>query len=379
MFPAVLAEVRRIVRELDPGLLSGADAAVLMEQFDELENLAAGAKALLAARAVETHQWRHEGDRSPEHWLARKTGAYVGAARDLLDTAERLKDLPATEQALRDGALSVQQASVVAKGASVDPAAEQQLLDTAADSSLRELERQADRVIAAKRTADQEREREDQIRRNRSLQVVDLPDGSAELRARGNKVDVAKLRARLQPWIDEQFKQARTEDRHEPVEAYAFDALVAMAAAEAGPGTGKSPAKVLVRVDLSALRRGTTMPGEVCEIAGYGAIPVSEVLKVMPDALVAIVCTHGKPVNVTHLGRKFTAAGPISRTSSSSGRSTSRASCGATSVRSPTTPTSAAGSPVATPATRPSCTRRGSGSPRCACTIGASRTRGSFG
>jgi hypothetical protein len=88
------------------------------------------------------------------------------------------------------------------------------------------------------------------------------------------------------------------------VEAYAFDALMVMS--QSG-GSGKSPAKVLVRVDLSAVRRGTTVPGETCEIAGFGPIPVSEALRLMNDAFLALVLTKGKDVHaVVHLGRQFT-------------------------------------------------------------------------
>jgi hypothetical protein len=72
-------------------------------------------------------------------------------------------------------------------------------------------------------------------------------------------------------------------------------------------GSSKSPAKVIVRVDLSALRRGTTVPGEVCEIAGFGPISVAEAMRHMNDAFLALVCTKGKDViNVVHLGRQFT-------------------------------------------------------------------------
>jgi hypothetical protein len=72
-------------------------------------------------------------------------------------------------------------------------------------------------------------------------------------------------------------------------------------------GSATSPAKVIVRVDLPALRRGTTGPGEVCEIAGYGPIPVSVAHGLMNEAFLALVLTKGKDViNVVHLGRQFT-------------------------------------------------------------------------
>ena len=306
MFDLGIEQVRQIVRELDPARLSGPDAVVLMESFAELERVAAAGKTLLAGRAAETCQWAGV-DRSAEHWLARRTGTSIRAAREALDTAERLKTLPATDAAMRDGKLSAPRAALVAKGAAADPDTEHALLTAAPHESLRELERRVERVIAAKRSADDEREREDAVRRTRDVRVVDLPDGAAELRARGTRTDIAMLRAHLQPWIDQQFDKARRQDRREPLGAYAFDGLMAMATTPRGEGKLKSPAKVLVRVDLAAVRRGTTEPGEICEIAGYGPIPVSEALKLMPDAFLALIVTNGKPViNVTHLGRKFT-------------------------------------------------------------------------
>ena len=103
---------------------------------------------------------------------------------------------------------------------------------------------------------------------------------------------------------DAEFTRARREGRRESPDAYAFDALMAMSTTG---GSATSPAKMLIRVDLPALRRGTTEPGEVCEIAGYGPIPVSVAHGLMNEAFLALVCTKGKDViNVAHLGRQFT-------------------------------------------------------------------------
>src|SRR4051794_14943845 len=92
----VVNQLRLVLRRLDVALLSGPQAVVLLEWFAEVERLAAAGKALVAARAAETNQWRMDGDRSPEAWLARKSGSTVGAAKDALTTAERLKSLPKT-------------------------------------------------------------------------------------------------------------------------------------------------------------------------------------------------------------------------------------------------------------------------------------------
>ena len=307
MFWSAVEQIREVVRTLEPARLSGADAARLVEGFSELERLAAAGKALAAARATETNQWRRDGDRSAEHWLARKSGSTVGAAKDALETAKRLDQLPATAEAVRQGKLSAKQATLVTKGASADPDAEQQLLDAAPHESVRELERRAERVIAAKRSAEDERAREDAIRKSRSARTMNTDDGAAELRVRGTRTDIATMWSHLQPWIDEQFDLARKEGRREQPDAYAFDGLMKLMTTATSGGKSVSPAKVLVRVDFSAVRRGTTVPGEVCEIDGFGPIPVSEVLRLIPEAFLALVLTRGKRViNVTHLGRQFT-------------------------------------------------------------------------
>ncbi len=68
-------------------------------------------------------------------------------------------------------------------------------------------------------------------------------------------------------------------------------------------------AKIIVRVDHTALLRGRAVDGELCEIAGIGPIPVSVVQEWMRDAFVAALFTKGDDITkVVHLGRRFTAA-----------------------------------------------------------------------
>jgi hypothetical protein len=302
--------VRAVVRDLDPASLTGDQVREALDEFGELERLAAAGRALLAARATETNLWRAGGDRSPEHWLARRSGTTVGAAKDTLDTVAKLRELPATETSLRNGELSLTQTSLVASAAVADPSAESALLDTARAASVGELRRRSESVRAAARSAEDEAAEADRIRRTRSVWRSTGPDGSDELHARGPTADIARLWARLQPFVDDQFELARKQGREEPLAAYAFDALLAMSeTAATGGGRGakpKSPAKVIVRVDLPAVRRGSTEPGEICEIDGYGPIPVSEALRLMPEAFLLLTRGHDV-VNVTHLGRQFTA------------------------------------------------------------------------
>jgi hypothetical protein len=52
----------------------------------------------------------------------------------------------------------------------------------------------------------------------------------------------------------------------------------------------------LLRVDAAALDRGRAVDGEVCEIAGYGPIPVPAARQLLADSALAIVLTHGTQV-----------------------------------------------------------------------------------
>ncbi|MEE8599886.1 HNH endonuclease signature motif containing protein [Euzebya tangerina] len=66
-------------------------------------------------------------------------------------------------------------------------------------------------------------------------------------------------------------------------------------------------AKVIVRVDASALRRGWATADEVCEIAGIGRVSLSAVKQQIPEAHVAYVIQDAEDVAVAHLGRQVTA------------------------------------------------------------------------
>ena len=68
----------------------------------------------------------------------------------------------------------------------------------------------------------------------------------------------------------------------------------------------------MLRLDLSALVRGRTEPGETCEIAGLGPISVATAREMLSESIVKLVLTKGVEVrSVTHLGRGPTIAQKI--------------------------------------------------------------------
>jgi hypothetical protein len=111
----------------------------------------------------------------------------------------------------------------------------------------------------------------------------------------------------LAPYERELFEQARVDGRRERSDALAFDALVALAGARAGSGSRPETVTV-VRVDLTALMRGETRPGEVCEIVDGGPVPVTVAQRMLEDSFVKVVLVDGTDVRaVSHLGRTIPA------------------------------------------------------------------------
>ena len=98
------------VRRLEPGALDGQSAAMGVVFLNAIAKKAAAGMALCAARAAEAREFRRCGDRTPAHWLARVTGVSMAEALAALQVPDRLRALPETDKAFRDGELSLAQA-----------------------------------------------------------------------------------------------------------------------------------------------------------------------------------------------------------------------------------------------------------------------------
>ena len=68
-----------------------------------------------------------------------------------------------------------------------------------------------------------------------------------------------------------------------------------------------SPIRLMIRVDLDTLFRGVALEGELCEIAGYGPVPVSvieDLLATENPFIVGLLTRHEALVGVYHHGRR---------------------------------------------------------------------------
>ena len=332
----IAAALHGVVAAFDPKVVTATACAQILRSADRVEKMAACLKSLAAARVAEADaQSRGRRDRegqapSAADRLANSTGTSRGAAKRSIDTGKRLEDQPALDAAGRGGELSAEQMALISEAAAANPREEQRLVDLArSGASLDELRRECAKVRAA---ADRDAEaRRARIHKNRFAARRTNDDGSAQITCRGTTDDIAAMWSVIEGYTRAEFDKARLEGRRESQGAYAFDALGEIcrraAAAAAGAdipqqqGEAESPApkgrirrpvptKIIVRIDSSALKRGWTVEGEVCEIAGLGPVPVSFVRELIEsgDPFLAAVVTDGVDVlNVAHIGRQPTA------------------------------------------------------------------------
>ncbi len=227
MYPT-LAEIddglRSVMDDLDPGVLHGSASTTAYELFSKIEKMAATGRMLMGKRVAETNAWRASGKPSAEAFLASIAGCSLTEAHRLLGTAKKLGRLPTTEKAARRGELSTGQAGDIADAASVDPTAEQSLLDLSKTGSSSELREEARRRRNAATENDQRRHT--RIHNNRAMRTWTDDEGAARLSWSHLPEAGAEVGAILADYIDEQFDDARRAGRRERREAYAADAFI---------------------------------------------------------------------------------------------------------------------------------------------------------
>ena len=230
-----------LVDRLDPDAVSGSAARELWAALYASERLCVAGKTLLARRIAATHRPQTAGSKTATDDMARTAGITSGAAKDAVDTSKRLLEQPDVEAALRRGELSAAQAALVSAAAAANPGAEARLVELASRVSLPELREECARVRAAADPDPDATHR--RLHAGRRLHRWVGGEGFWNLQAKGTPQAGATLTTMLDQLTDQIFKDAYQAGKREPVQAYAFDALMALAgdAAQptAEPGTGQ--------------------------------------------------------------------------------------------------------------------------------------------
>ncbi|MFI5047021.1 MAG: DUF222 domain-containing protein [Acidimicrobiia bacterium] len=267
-----------VAADLDVDAVDVEGAKKLVDLFTCCERFAVAGRGLAAGRVAKAVNWKQSAHRNPAEWLASATGVSVGAAARELDTARKLEDLPATAKAFRSGELSEAQAAEIAASASVDPEAEERLLETVRDGATFRTVRDQCRETAMRATEDEAKTR--WLHDTRSACTYTDTDGHLVVRSELSPDVGARVRSVIERKTDEIFRAARAAGTTELRSAYAADALSALILGE----TTAPPPDVRLHLDDAVLARGWAEPGERCHLEGVGPIPVSMARSLLQDA-----------------------------------------------------------------------------------------------
>src|SRR5690554_4241940 len=113
----------------------------------------------LARRIEETNEWKRGGHRTAAHAIAGATGSSVSEAMRMLQTGERLEELPETADAFRRGRVTPAQVHEIASAAIEAPECELDLLDTAEQRDHATLRDKAARIRNSHRSESERRRR----------------------------------------------------------------------------------------------------------------------------------------------------------------------------------------------------------------------------
>jgi uncharacterized protein DUF222/HNH endonuclease len=295
-FKELIAEFGREVAALDETKLSASEATELIEASSEGERFCQAARAVGLKRAFRDRPWHGAGYKTAAAWLAAKSKKTLSSAIATVNTAWHLEKFPQTREAFVSGEISEIQAAQITEAAVADPASEQGLLELAARESVGALKERCREVKAA---AFSDEDAAQRIRDRRYCRHWADKDGAIRLDACLSPDDAAPLVAAIDRGAALMAEEAKRSGQREPLEAYAADALVALAKRQHGP----TPV-LHIHADASALERGFTKPGERCVIEGIGPVPVSSARRLAADGIVKVVLTDRADVTaVAHLGR----------------------------------------------------------------------------
>ena len=323
--------VASFVSRFEPGRYSVSDAASLVSLFERGNRLCGAGETLSASRAAEGNAHSLSGHRTPDEWLSSVTGASKGEALGILKVGEALGSQPRVEEALRGGKLTSSQATLVSDAVKVNPDREKDLVKGAEKDTLHQLNERCLRAKAEGRSSDGAARHRKALHDNRRCRTYTDAEGAFCLEAHLTPEAGATVLAALDSEADRRFREARRSGLFETVDAYRADALCGLVTgtrilppAATSKTSGRPPAaagdsstecrpqkgkvSMHIRADLGALRRGSLVPGEMCEIPGVGPVSVEWARAQLGEALCDLVITDGVDVStVVRLGRHIPA------------------------------------------------------------------------
>jgi hypothetical protein len=290
---SALTEALRLLRLANTALAaevwSSSESRHRLACYVEARKLAAFGEATLAARV---------GDADG---LARLSGSSVGRARETIDTGRAMSESPVLGEAVGRGEVSLDQASEIARTASLVPESMAELVEVARSQPFRALKDRARKVRLEAEDRDDLRSRRHRARRLRHW-VGEL--GMVHLDAALEPQVGAPIVARLEREARRRAREARSRGIDEPVDCHLADALAdGLAGSSSGSRPGRGDAEVVVLVSHGITQRGwdQVRDGEVCSIPGLGPIHPKTAREIAQDAFLSGVFYDG--TDLRHLKR----------------------------------------------------------------------------
>jgi hypothetical protein len=245
-------------------------------------------------------RWARRGGKDSPRLVSVATGTSTGAARSKLATMARIESSPELKDAVACGAVSLDQAAVIAPAVEACPSCAPSLLEAATSGSYEELRKTVARTLRAVHSEEHQVALERRLAARRRCRVWTGPDGEVLLEARFSPLDGARVKVAMEKETNVWFKASWKAGAKEPRERVAADALVALITGSART----AGAQVVVRVDATALRRGSLEGDERCEIEGVGPVSLEAARSFLPEATLTSLIRDGVNVlNVTSTTR----------------------------------------------------------------------------
>jgi 5-methylcytosine-specific restriction endonuclease McrA len=278
-----IASLEKANADLEPEFLTSSDARKFLAAYARAEKLAAFGVAALARKI----------DNPSE--IASTTGTSMGQAKETISTGKVLKRAGHLSDALRNGAISLVQATEIAKAEESWPGAATILLPVAKKEPFHVLK---DKARKTRLEAEQHKdlaERQHRARHGRSY-TDDL--GMVHVHLALEPHVGAPITARAEAHADRLARAAKKKDPNnylpEPFERYVADAYAALLTRS---DTGR-PARpeLVVLVSHEVTQRGwkNVRKGEVCKIPGLGPISPQVAKDIAQDAFLSGVFYDGK-------------------------------------------------------------------------------------
>ena len=273
--------------DLEPDLMTAADARQLMAECALAEKLVAYTKTALAPKLNDAEE------------LAKVTGTSVGKARVVVETAKVLQEAEVVLDALSHGDISLDQAAEIAKAEVAQPGAASDLLKTAQTESFQVLREKSRKVVLE---AEQKRglaERQKEARSARS-HIDDLGMVNLHLRLEPHVGTTIVKRAEAE--AARLYKAAKKDGKLEPFERHLADAYAKIFSASSVKPHSSRP-ELVILVSHGVAKRGwkDVKDGEHCKIPGLGPVPVEVAKEIADDAFLTGLFYDG--TDLRHMNR----------------------------------------------------------------------------